>query len=92
MNAADPIREFILELLARGAREKGLAPVDPRDELHMVDSGLVDSFAFLVLLADVEERFGIALDLSGADPSEFLTVGGLARLAAQAAAAKRPSP
>lgn len=85
MSSADVIREFIVEYLAQRAREKALGAFEPRDELHMVDSGLLDSFAFLELLAHLEERFGFAVDLSEADPGEFLTLGGLSRLAAASA-------
>ncbi len=89
MSGADQIKGFIVERLAAGAGKKGIAPADARDELNMLDAGLVDSLAFLSLLADIEARFGITLDLSASDPAEFLTVGGLSRLVAGAISQNR---
>jgi acyl carrier protein len=86
MGRADEVRVFVVDYLERRAREKGLGAISAGDDVHMVNSGLLDSFAFLALLTDVEVHFGIEVDLSGSDPDEFLTIGGLVRLAAGAPA------
>jgi acyl carrier protein len=74
------VREVVVELLTKAAAAKGAGPFDPSDGLHLVDSGLLDSFAFLDLLTALETRFGVQLDLTEADPDVFLRLGGLARL------------
>lgn len=90
MPSPEGVKEYIFEYLAKGAAERGLGRVERQDELHMVDSGLLDSFAFIALLSEIEARFGVEVDLSEAEPDEYLRVGGLSRIAAAASA--RPAP
>lgn len=76
------IRDFIVSAAPNAAARAAAGGVD---DLHLLNAGVVDSLGFVNLLAAIEERFGIEIDLGDADPDEFLTVGGLARCAAAVA-------
>ncbi len=85
MADAEAVRQYIVEFLSRAAASKGMNAVEAATHTHMVDSGLLDSFAFLELLAALEARFDAELDLADADPDVFLRIGGLAALVSSAA-------
>ena len=59
------------------------------ETLNLFESGLLDSYAFVEMLAELEERLGLAVDLSDADPAEFATLRGLARCLARGAGRAR---
>lgn len=49
---------------------------------NLTESGILDSFDFLKFISDLEITLGTELDLSDEDPSNFLTLGGLAHIIA----------
>lgn len=53
------------------------------DETDVLAAGMLDSLAFIQLLAALEQELGTPVDLSEADPSEFTTVRGLSGLVAR---------
>ncbi len=77
-------REMILELLAPALRRADLCADEIDDSFNIVDAGLLDSIGFLELLAQLEQRRGVPLDLYDADPDRLTTLGGLVDLAAGA--------
>jgi acyl carrier protein len=50
-------------------------------ETELLESGILDSFAFLDLILHVESKTGFQIDLADADPREFAIVRGLSNLA-----------
>jgi acyl carrier protein len=81
-------RALILELLGPSMKRADLCADDLDDSFNVVDAGLLDSIGFMELLAQVEQRRGVPLDLYDADPDRLTTLGGLVELAAHAT----PSP
>jgi hypothetical protein len=75
------IKGFILEELGRAAEAKGLTLPALADEANLLELGLLDSLGFITLLAAIEARFGLSLDLAGGDPVRYVTLGGLLELA-----------
>jgi acyl carrier protein len=53
------------------------------DSFNVLSTGILDSFGFIELLAAVEERFDIEIDLSDLDPEQLGEIGALARHIAQ---------
>lgn len=50
-------------------------------ETNLIESGLLDSFAFVELILFIESLDGCQIDLSDVDPGEFTLVRGLCRIA-----------
>jgi acyl carrier protein len=71
--SVEEVRDFIVK--AVGAAAQGNAAND----LHLLNTGVIDSVEFVNLIAAIEDRFALEVDLGASDPDEFLTVGGLAR-------------
>lgn len=78
-------RTIILELLSPALSRASIPPHRVDDSLNVIDSGLVDSLGFLDLIAQIEQRSGVELDLFDADPDILTTVGGLVTTLAEAA-------
>lgn len=80
MSAAEgKAHEILAEVLAPLIERHDLRAADLAMDCNLVAEGLLDSFAFIELIADIEDRIGAELDLSEMDPAEFTTVGGLIR-------------
>lgn len=60
------LHALVRELLAGRLRMLGMGPSDLADDLDLVRSGLLDSLAFVDLLAALEQRTGRRIDLEGA--------------------------
>lgn len=75
MASHDEIVSFIVErVLARSAKARGS---ELNKTKSLVAAGLIDSFSFLELVTEVEERFRVQLDLGAYDFEEVSTVEGL---------------
>ncbi len=74
------IAAWVDDHLSRGESEK----LDLTADTSLVGESLLDSLAFLDLVAELESTHGVELDFSDADPEQFVTLGGLARLVHQA--------
>ena len=44
---------------------------------NLIESGVIDSFGFLELLMAIEQQFGVQINFTELDPSEFTTLSGL---------------
>ena len=64
------VKDFILECI----REKGDYP---DASVSFLESALLDSFDFISLIADIEDKFDVSLDLAEYDPEFFTTANGL---------------
>ncbi len=82
----DYIREQTLTLAARGGARA--VAIDPATSLVRV--GLLDSLGFTELIAAIETRFDVELDLLSADPEEFMTLAGLTAATERAKAQAAP--
>jgi len=51
-----------------------------RDDLNLVDSGLLDSIGLLQLVMSVQEEFKVEIELGEVDPELFTTVAGFASI------------
>ena len=71
------VRAIVLSALAPRLARKKLRVAEVGDELHLLTSGLVDSFGLVELVAQVQSELGHEVDFSDVDPSELATLGGL---------------
>ncbi len=79
---AEPsLRSAIAERLAHRLARLGLSPADLKDDLDLVRSGVLDSLAFVDLIADLENSTGKRIDLEQAlERKNATTVGGIASI------------
>ncbi len=79
------IREFILELLNSKLLLFDIDRGSLKDDFDIVGSGLLDSMAFIDLIADLEDKFKLQIDFeTAADTEGFTTLGGLSSIIMQA--------
>lgn len=82
----EEVRQFILQWVEENTRilvGEEAAGLEFSDDLNLVAGGVIDSLEFLNLLAAVEERFGVEVDLSETEPTAFSTPAGLANAVVQ---------
>lgn len=76
MNIQSDPRQFILDYFS----DQGTIPGNSELE-HMacdyIQSGLIDSFGLLTLIAEIEDAFPIVLDGDDLESPRFKTIGGL---------------
>ncbi len=75
----ETIREFVEGKLKDKVRLLGLEVPDLTDDLPLTGSGIFDSMDFFGLITDVEEEFGVEVDFTEHEPSEFTTLAGFVR-------------
>lgn len=73
------IRDRIRTLLDERLATMGLSPGDVEDGMSLTRTGVLDSFALMELLAQLETELGVQLDLDALSEEEFTTVRGLGR-------------
>lgn len=79
--AESRLRSTIAERLAQRMARLGLSPNDLTDGLDLVRGGILDSLAFVDLIADLENVTGKRVDLEKAlEQKNATTVGGIASL------------
>jgi len=78
MPQREEVQEFIMTTVQGMMRAKNLdAPLEA--DTNFIEAHLIDSQDFVELVAALEERFDIMVDLFDYDPSEYLSAAGLAR-------------
>ncbi len=71
-------REFIVGLLKEKLLLFDISGDELNDKFDLVKSGLLDSMAFIDLIAETEEKYEIEIDFEKlADSPGFSTMGGL---------------
>ena len=81
---AQDVKGFILDLVkVQAVRLGGGIEETLNDETSLVESGLFDSFSFMALLAEVENKFCVELDLSQHEPEYFTRLNGLSLITAR---------
>ena len=72
----------VIEWVRRNRRTP-LSPCEAEinGETNLLSSGLIDSFGFVDLIVYIESMDGYRVDLSDADPNEFVVIRGLCRIA-----------
>lgn len=78
------IRARIRELLAERLATMGLSQSDVEDGMNLTQTGVLDSFALMELLARVEGELGVQLDFDLLSVEEFTTLRGMGRAFAKA--------
>lgn len=68
------VRSWVIDHAVKSLPARGIGNSD-----NFVASGIINSMVFVRLLMDTEEAFGLTLDLSEKDPSEFLSIDGFAK-------------
>jgi acyl carrier protein len=75
----EQLLQLLIDWIKTNKRTSNHIEISPDTEL--LESGILDSFAFLDLILHVESKTGLQIDLADADPREFAIVRGLSNLA-----------
>ena len=73
--------DLITEWVRKNAQINGNGHVELTRHTNLMESGLLDSLAFVELIVFMEGQRGYNIDLTDVDPSEFTSVEGLSRIA-----------
>jgi acyl carrier protein len=74
----DDVRLFVAEFLNRKLRERAQAPLkNLPDDYDLLLSGLLDSLAFVEMIAATGEYFDGQVDFEGIDPEKLTIIGPL---------------
>lgn len=71
------LRELLLTLLQPAIQQSGINAEQIDDGFNLVESGLLDSIAFLNLITTIEHQIGVELALFDVDPQKLTSLGGL---------------
>jgi acyl carrier protein len=80
---AEEVRAFILEQLAEPLRALGLSPDQVPDDFDLHESGVIDSFGLLELIAAIEDRFELEIDFEALDPEQLTVIAPLTQFIEQ---------
>lgn len=72
--------EQIIEVLKPRLSILGLSVSDVDPDQSLLEQGILDSMSFLEFIVDIESTFGVELDFSELDPSEFTSVKKIKKL------------
>ena len=70
------VRALFLELLKPQLEAAGVNTDDLVDSSNLVELGVLDSFDFLKLSGDMQDKTGRTMDFTLVDVEDFTTVGG----------------
>lgn len=73
------VRSVIIDCLGSKLANAGLQGEALTDDFDLLEQGVIDSFGFIDLLANLEDRLSIEIELEKLDDSVFTTLGGLAQ-------------
>ena len=74
----ESVRQFVQDWVSGHAKKVSSDGTIDRSA-NFVAAGIIDSMAFVRLLMDTESEYGLHLDFSELDPSEFLTIDGFTK-------------
>ena len=78
MMSAEAVRASILEFVANAGSGAPAPHLQVPDDFDLRLDGAIDSFGFVRLIADLEQRSGRSIDLSDLAPEQFTKLGVLA--------------
>ena len=84
-DGATSVRQFILEFFEKELEATGVRAQDVPDDFDLLMEGIIDSFGIIELIAGIQERYGVTIDLEQMDPDEVTVLGPLSRYIASAA-------
>jgi len=73
--SAESVLRFVQDWIS-GHAKKATHDSEIDSSANFVAAGIIDSMAFVRLLMDTENEYGLQLDFSELDPSEFLSIDG----------------
>ena len=73
--------DLIIKWVRKNAQTNGNGHVELTRQTNLMESGLLDSIAFVELIVFIETQIGRNIELTDVDPEEFSTVNGLSRIA-----------
>ena len=75
------VRTFIISRLKEKLLLFDISDDELKDSFELVKSGLLDSMAFVDLIAGIEEEFDVEIDFEkAADSDNFTRLGGLVKI------------
>lgn len=81
---AQDFKAYILEMVADSLELWGIT--EPDDDFDLIESGVVDSMAFLDLVVGIETHFGVQVDFEELDPENLGQMGPLCKFLEKMAA------
>jgi acyl carrier protein len=75
----EDVRAYIIGRVAEGLEAKRLEPADVTDDFDLLTEGVIDSFGFVELMLELEERCGVSIDFDGIDADSLTRIGPLSR-------------
>lgn len=79
VDIAPVVKQFIRSELAPDCGEADLG-----DDVSLLESGILDSFGIMTLLAFIEKSFRITIPVENIEPANFETVAAISRFIGQA--------
>ena len=73
------VKRLIVTSLEEAILNAGLDPQMLGDDTDLRMEGIIDSFGFVRMIADLETRLGCEIDLEQADPEKLTHLGTLSR-------------
>ncbi len=92
MSESESVRVFLLQQVADQLVAIGIDPADVPDDLDLVARGVLDSLGLIELIAAIETRFSVELDLEGLDVDALGVVGPFSRYIADRIASNPARP
>lgn len=86
----DSVRALILEHCQEGLRASGRDPASLPDDFDLLAESVVDSLGILQLIAAIEQKCAITIDLEKLDADQLTRIGPLSRFIAQNGGAASP--
>jgi acyl carrier protein len=82
---SENVRTFLVGQYADQLRGKGFDPDILSDDFDFLLRGVIDSLGVLQMVAELEKKFQIELDMSRLDPEQLTVLGPLSQYVAEAA-------
>jgi acyl carrier protein len=78
------VKQHLKQRFAKPLAKLGIA--EPEDSFSLTESGLIDSFGLLEIVMEIQDKFGVTVDVSDVDAERVTTYGGFAEIIAANAA------
>jgi len=71
------IKDLVLDIISPNLVSAKIDPATVDETLNLLDSGVLTSFDFLDLIAEVEDRSGVPIDFAALDDEDIVVLSGL---------------